>query len=74
MADLEHLTLEVKYSADKKTIQSIFANRKRVLSGIPEDQLPAFLEQLRGEGWVFVHEHSMDKVYRIYYFTRRKQR
>lgn len=69
----KHLILDVLFAEDEKTIKSVFADSKRVLSNITEDDLKAYLKQLGDDGWEFVHVHTRDQLYRVYYFKRRRE-
>ena len=68
----QHLIVDVIYAVgDKKSIRYVAANGDRILHHIKEDELLAYLKQLSHEGWDFVHVHTMDELYSVYYFKRR---
>jgi hypothetical protein len=70
----KHLIVDVIIADDEKTIKSVFADSKRVLSNVTEEDLAAYLKQLGDDGWEFVHVHTRDQLYRVYYFKRRKEK
>ena len=70
--EYKHLILDVIFADDQKTIKNIFVDSKRVLSDVTEEDLSAYLKQLDDEGWEFIHLHTKDQLYRVYYFKRKK--
>ena len=68
----KHLILDVIFADDEKTIKDVYADSKRVLSNITEADLSAYLKQLGDQGWEFVHLHTKDQLYHVYYFKRPK--
>lgn len=74
LLEWKHLIVDVIFADDEETIKSVFADNKLVLSDVTEEDLSAYLKQLGDEGWEFVHVHTRDQLYRVYYFKRRKGR
>jgi hypothetical protein len=74
LLEWKHLIIDVIFADDEKTIKSVFADSKLVLSDVTEEDLSAYLKQLGDEGWEFVHVHTRDQLYRVYYFKRRKEK
>lgn len=74
MIEWKHLILDVIFAEDEKTIKAIYADSKPVLSNVTEEDLSAYLKRLGKEGWEFVHVHTRDLLYRVYYFKRRKEK
>jgi hypothetical protein len=74
LVEWKHLILDVIIADDEKTIKSVFADSKPVLSNITEEDLSVYLKQLGEDGWEFVHVHTRDQLYRVYYFKRRKEK
>ena len=68
----KHLILDVIFADDEKTISAVYADSKRIFSNVTEADLSAYLKQLSTEGWEFVHLHTRDQLYRVYYFKREK--
>ena len=68
----QHLILDVVLADDEKTIDAVYADSKRVHSNVTEEYLSAYIKQLGDEGWEFVHLHTRDQLYRVYYFKRKK--
>jgi hypothetical protein len=73
MVNWKHLIVDVIFADDQITIKSVFADSKQVLSNVAEADLQAYLKQLGNDGWEFVHVHTRDELYRVYYFKRRKE-
>lgn len=73
MIKWKHLVIDVILADDQKTITAVFADSKRVFSNITEKDLSSYIKQLGDEGWEFVHLHTRDQLYRVYYFKRRKE-
>ena len=68
----KHLILDVIFADDEKTISTVYADSKRIFSNVTEADLSAYLKQLSEEGWEFVHLHTRDQLYHVYYFKREK--
>jgi hypothetical protein len=67
----KHLIIDVIFAEDEKTIKSVFADSELVSTNLTEEKLFAYLKELESQGWEFVHVHTRDQLYRVYYFKRR---
>ena len=69
----KHLILDVIFEDDQNTIKAVYADSKLVFANVTEDDLSDHIKQLIDDGWEFVHLHTRDQLYRVYYFKRRKE-
>jgi hypothetical protein len=74
MLSWEYLVLDVSYQdLSTRIIITDSSRHEEVLAHAGKDGFDEYLSRLRGEGWEYIHQHSMDENTHVYYFRRRVQ-